>query len=442
MTSGRFVPLLSAIRLPRFPAASAAGSAIRDAAKLSTATAVAQMLNVAAAPLLTRLYGPEEMAAWGLLVAFLGMASSVSTLRYDMAVMAARTEDEARSIVVMSIWLTAGTTVVLLILFETLRRQAWLGFEILPAESLPFVGIGLLAMGLFAPLRYFALRQCAYGTVARITVLQQTLRVVLQLALAFVPPLRAVGLWVGEIAGRGGGTLGLFRAFHASGGGRSNWGLLRTYRRFPLVLLPSTFLDSLALALPVPVLAATYGPTVAAGFFLVQRVWALPASVIGAAVADVFFQRAAVPVHMGGKSLVRLVLRTSGALAAIALPAALALWLRGDSLFALVFGEEWRYAGNYATAMAPWLFASFAVSPVSRVFALSERPWAKFLYDLPSLLGLVCVPLVFSRADYDAFVTVAALSAYNCFMYMIYFALILRVSTTTKPNSDVPCAAS
>ncbi|GIW56100.1 MAG: hypothetical protein KatS3mg082_2504 [Nitrospiraceae bacterium] len=116
------------------------------------------MLNVAAAPLLTRLYGPDEMAAWGLLVAFLGMASSVSTLRYDMAIMAARTDEEARAIVVMSIWLTTGTTVVLLGLFELLRQQAWLGFDILPPESLPLVGVGLVAMGLFAPLRYFALR--------------------------------------------------------------------------------------------------------------------------------------------------------------------------------------------------------------------------------------------------------------------------------------------
>lgn len=442
MRSGRPVPLLSAIRLPQFLATSAAGSAIRDAAKLSTATAVAQMLNVAAAPLLTRLYGPEEMAAWGVLVAFLGMASSVSTLRYDMAVMAARTEEEARAIVVMSIRLTAGTTVILLVLYETLRRQAWLGFEILPAESLPFVGIGLLAMGLFAPLRYFALRRCAYGTVARITVLQQALRVILQLALAFVPPLRVFGLWVGEVVGRGAGTLELLRAFRSSGGGRPNWGVLRTYRRFPLVLLPSTLLDSLALALPIPILAATYGPKVAGGFFLVQRIWALPASVIGAAVADVFFQRAAVRVHVGGESLTRLVLRTSGALAAIALPAALILWLWGDPLFALVFGERWRYAGGYAAAMAPWLLIAFAVSPVSRVFALSKRPWAKLLYDVPSLLGFVCIPLAFSRADYDPLATIAALSAYNVFLFTTYFFLILRISATTKPASKVSCAAS
>lgn len=428
MTTGRPVPLLSAIRLPRFLASSAAGSAIRDAAKLSTATAVAQMLNVAAAPLLTRLYGPDEMAAWGLLVAFLGMASSVSTLRYDMAVMSARTDEEARAIVVMSIWLTAGTTVVLLGLFELLRQQAWLGFDVLPPESLPFVGVGLVAMGLFAPLRYFALRQCAYGTVARITVLQQALRVALQLVLALVPPFRAVGLWVGEVAGRGAGTLELLRAFRASGGGQPNWQLLRTYRRFPLVLLPSTLIDSLALAMPVPVLAATYGPTVAGGFFLVQRVWALPASVIGSAIADVFFQRAATHVRDPRQPLLRLVLQTAVTLGAIALLPALTLRLWGTQLFGLVFGESWGYAGHYAGLMAPWLLVAFVVSPVSRVFALVERPWPKLIYDLLSLAVIIITPALsktmFSLTDDEM---IFFLSLCNALLFIFYFAMILRI---------------
>ncbi|GIW56099.1 MAG: hypothetical protein KatS3mg082_2503 [Nitrospiraceae bacterium] len=190
--------------------------------------------------------------------------------------------------------------------------------------------------------------------------------------------------------------------------------------------------------MPVPVLAATYGPTVAAGFFLVQRVWALPASVIGSAVADVFFQRAAAHVCEPRQPLLHLVLRTAVMLGAIAFLPALTLWIWGGQLFRLIFGESWEYAGHYAGLMAPWLFFAFVASPVSRVFALADRPWPKLLYDFVSLATVIATPVlsknVYLLNDKDM---ILILSLFNVVLYALYFVTILRVSVTIQMKSCV-----
>jgi len=44
-----------------------------------------------------------------------------------------------------------------------------------------------------------------------------------------------------------------------------------------------------------------------------------------------------------------------------------------EDLFALVFGEEWRVAGNYAQVLIPMMFVKFISSPLSSMLFIGNK---------------------------------------------------------------------
>ena len=76
-------------------------------------------------------------------------------------------------------------------------------------------------------------------------------------------------------------------------------------------------------------------------------------------------------------------------LAHIGFPPALLLMLLGPELFAFVFGENWRQAGEFARWMAPWLYLVFVSSPLSTLFAVTESQKQGLAFQLILLLSRV-----------------------------------------------------
>jgi hypothetical protein len=66
-----------------------------NVAVLAGGTALGQAINVLASPILTRLYRPEEVGLLGLYTAFIGIASVGAALRYETAIVSARSAREA-----------------------------------------------------------------------------------------------------------------------------------------------------------------------------------------------------------------------------------------------------------------------------------------------------------------------------------------------------------
>ena len=65
------------------------------------------------------------------------------------------------------------------------------------------------------------------------------------------------------------------------------------------------------------------------------------------------------------------------ALAAIAAPLVIGLWLVGPDLFAWAFGERWREAGELARALALYIGVHFVASPLAVVtMAWGAQAWA------------------------------------------------------------------
>lgn len=381
-------------------------------------TALAQALGVAVTPILTRLYDPTAMALWGLFVSFISVASVAVTLRYEVAVVAAKKREEAGALVLGALALSLVLSLVGGIAFEILRRNNWLGYGLFP-EWAPWLAIlALVGTNWGLILRYWATREGLFSLVGKFTIWQALGRALGQLSLAL---LGGSGLVLGETLGRWWGLAALWRSWSARDSKLWNPAVLWQYRTYPLVQFPSSLLDTLALMALVPVFTAAYGAQIGGTLALAERLVNFPLTLIGGAVADVFYSRAATLLRDKPASLPLLFWGTARYLLLLAVGLALLIGVTLPPMVTWLFGASWSPVEHMIQIMIPWMGVRLIVTPLSRLVFLSRWSWVKLIYDMTSAV-VVTLPLWGPLEE--AYQALQIISLLQTILYVLYFGLL------------------
>ena len=145
----------------------------------------------------------------------------------------------------------------------------------------------------------------------------------------------------------------------AAGALSSAW---RKHRDFPLLNAPHAFAGALQDTLAVAMLAAWSGDAAVGYWGLALRYLKAPATLVGGAVSQALYPKLVSASPAQARATVRQVMALLGGVAAVL---AVLLFVAGPALFAAVFGERWRVAGELARALSPGCRSS-AISAISR----------------------------------------------------------------------------
>jgi O-antigen/teichoic acid export membrane protein len=408
----------------------------RDVARLGGGTAVGQLAVVATTPLLTRLYTPQAFGQLGLVLAFSSVAMVIVGLRYDLAIASARDEHEADGLLGVALLSCIPTSAAAGLALWFMIHHRSLGFGGLPESAAPVVAVLLLATGGVMSLRYWNVRRFRFREVGIAAALQGAGRALVPLLLAVANP-GWWGLLAGDATGR---VLGAARL--ASGAiprvttlsARQMATVARRYLRYPLVVLPSSLVDAMAVAVPLPIISAFFGVAAAGQFALVQRVAALPASLVAASFADVIHAEGSRLQQGGVDSLRPLAAQSFRRLGLVGAAIYLPVLLLAPVVFPVLFGSEWTEAGIAAAILAPFLWLTVVVSPLSRLILVSGRTDLKLLADVVCLL--VPAAALFAARNEEFRVALVAYAAASALAYLVYLGIIWRAAGRQRPLSD------
>jgi lipopolysaccharide exporter len=197
----------------------------------------------------------------------------------------------------------------------------------------------------------------------------------------------------------------------------------RRHRRFPFVTLWSSLINAGSAELPVWILAAAFAPSVVGWFALTTRVLQAPMALVGQAVGQVYYARAA---RESSESLRAQTLTAARRLLALATgPLALVL-VAGPTLFGLVFGDAWLPAGRYAQWLAPWLLLVFVSSPISTLVFVLDRQRAELVFQVALLVARVA-SLGLGVVTRDPEIGIAAFGITNAVMRAGYLGWLLHI---------------
>jgi O-antigen/teichoic acid export membrane protein len=416
---------------------------IRNAWILSSGAAIGHAFTLAAAPLLTRMYGPADFGGLGLFTSFLTIMSVAVALRYEVSIVSGRDEAEAAYLTFASFLFALPISILAGGILWLLNHFSAIGYGDLAWYAPLLLASAMFFVGVFTALRYWCLREERFGQVSKGVVVQSAGRAIFQSVFG-AAGFHSVGLLLGETLGR---CLGMSRMF------RNAWPILRCYlvnfrrtefigalwrhRKFPLYSLPSSFLDALYMSLAVPLIIRLYGASVGGYYSLVSTAVTVPSVVVTVAIADTFHSRLAACARETPAQVMGLFRRTSlGLLLLGSIPAAV-LWFWSEPLFRLVFGARWALSGTIAAIVAPWYLAEFVVTPVSRVVLVLSGQEMKLIWDLLSLGSLLTVFFVAQWRMMAPLQTIRVLTLVNTILRVVYYLILIRIITRFRRRHSV-----
>ncbi len=398
----------------------------RGVVEIVLGTVLGQGLLVAASPLLSRLYTPADFALLQIFTGVVSIGAVLASLRLELAIPLARDQHETRAVlragllgtvaIAVLVWLLGLLTAGLWAVGDTLvdlRATWWL------------VPVTVAAIAVFQLVSAVLVRAERYRDIAGRNAVQGVGTAGAQLGFG-VAGMGPLGLLLGMSLGRAVGLLSIARRglFPREPGQpraavtvADMTNALSRFRRFPLLTTWSALLNNAGQYAPYLVFTLTYGQNPTGWLAFTTRLLALPVTVIGQAVAQVFMGRGASAQREASGDLPRLTWLAVRRLALLGVGPAILLTLIGPWAFGWVFGGAWERAGTYAQILAVAFLAQFVASPISNVFNLVERQGIALVWEAVRLALVVAVPwLVWALGGSDV-LGVAAYAAVLVFSY-------------------------
>lgn len=428
---------------------------VRGVMVLAGGTALGQVISVAASPLITRLYDPEAFGILSVYASLLSIISIVAALRYEYAIPLPEDELTATELLFLSLITVIAVSSIVAI-------AVWLGGDGISAlmgtpELQPFLWllpVGVFIAGLNQVLTYWTIRHRDYARLARRTIGRSAGGVAVQSGLGFLG-VGALGLLLGELIGRAGGSANLGiaawqRVRHEVHGltVRGIRRAARSYIRFPLLSSGSSLLNSAGIFLPPVLITSGYGLHVSGLFALANRMLEVPIRLVGTSVANVYLAEAAGLLRSDPARLRRMFHRTALRLLVIGGIPAITAGLVSPWIFAIVFGEDWRDAGAYAQVLAPYIAARFVVLPISQTLNILNRQDIQLLWDAGRLVVVVVSLLGAARLGWPPRLAIFVFGIGMLLCYLTLFLLAARALSRFEPlavgvqaqGSDQPAA--
>ncbi len=405
-----------------------------DVLKLVSGTTIAQVLGVLVSPILTRLFAPDAFGVLALFTSITLIFTVIACLRYELAIMLPQEDEEAANLLALSVLLAVGVSIVITLLMRA-GGKALLSF--LKAESLfPYLGwvsLSVFVTGIFMAQNYWNSRTRHFGRLSIARVISSVGTIGVNLVAGLTGFNHGGGLIGGTVAGQALAaiTLGgqIWRDDREIFARAIRWPVIRQmvirYRRFPLYSTWAALLNVISWQLPIFMLSYFFSTTVVGYYSLGFRILQLPMSLIGASIAQVFFQRASEAKILG--NLAEVVENTFRWLVRIGLFPMLMLGIMGRDIYTVVFGETWAEAGVYTQILSLWAFFWFIASPMSTLFSVLEKQDFDLKINLVLLVGRF-LTLGIGGMMHNARLALALFAALGVFVYGYWSFAGLRVA--------------
>lgn len=414
---------------------------VRGIGVLVGGTASAQLLAILAAPVLTRLYSPDDFGLLAVFTALLAFFTVIASGRYELTIPLPESDQDAANITFLGFVIVLFTTLLSLILFLIWPHEI---AHVLSAPELAgllwLIPFGVFFVGCYQLFNKWAVRTKSYRHISRTRIYQSLGTLGIQLG-AF--KIGGSALLVGHATGQGIGATGLAlsalrRAEFRHCNWKDMWRQARRYRDFPIYSTWTALFNTASLQLAPVVLVASFGTVIAGLYALTLRVLSIPGSLIGNAVGSVFLSEA--PAASRSGSLAELVSTFHSRLAMAGSVPLVILLFFGPELFQLVFGGEWRQAGIYAQWMAPWIYLQFQWSPLSMIASVLELQREALVSQVITFVtrfGALALSVVFAQTPDDTIFAFAVVSAVVYFCRMLWFVKKAQVKVVSVVVADI-----
>lgn len=397
-----------------------------------TGTTIAQAIPVAATPILTRIYTPEDLGMLALFLAITSIFGTIVSGRYELAIMLPSKNDDAINILTLGLIITLFISFVIFVLiFILINYFPNLEYNNKFGLWLYFIPLSTLLIGIWNLLNYYNLRKKNYSDLKNTQIIKSTILIIISVCVGIIKS--GVNVLISaEIISRLLANINLSKniardKFLLNKISKKKIKILSIkYIKFPKFDLMSALTNTASIQIPY-LLIDFFFNTVVVGFFsLSHRFISMPVSLIGSSIGKVFFQQSSL-IKKNEKKINILTLTTYKKLFKIGLIPFAILAGYGDYIFSFLFGSEWIIAGLYAQLLSVWIFFVFITSPISTLCLTLEKQKEGMIFNF-CLLITRALSLIFSAIFFnDIYITILIFAVVSAALWMFWFFYLINL---------------
>lgn len=391
---------------------------VKNAAVMAGGSAGAHLLLLIATPVITRLYTPQDFGILAVYIGLLALFCVIASFRYEMAIPVPEKDDEAISLVFLSLILVVLTAIFSCILIAIFGESIVILLKIPKLEELLWLlPLGVFFVGIYQIFNKYAIREKLFKNIA-VTKITQSITVLTIQLLGY--KIGVMSLILAQSIGQGAGALtlskGLFSRLKLSNK-RNIISVAKKYRRFPLYSSWAGLLNTSGAQLPPLAFAALFSSQVAGYYTLAYAMVSAPITLLANAVGSVFLSDAANAWRNG--SLGRSISLVHDKLANMAMPVVITLVFVLPDVFVWVFGAQWATAGYFAQWMLPWIYLVFVTAPLSTTYEVIGKQSEYLIFQSSLFIVRLCAILYGAYLD-DLKSTIILFSLSSAFCWLIF----------------------
>jgi O-antigen/teichoic acid export membrane protein len=383
-------------------------------------------------PVLSRFYSAESFGVLGTFLSIASILSSLATLQYGVALMLPKRDTEAANVFILGGLSVACITVIITIFLAifpdlslalTKAPENTFTLMLLPLYVL-FNGTNQMLVGW--SVRRSQFRQNSISQVVRSLTVNSV-----QIAAAPVLPFGGT-LATGAMLGEFGSSVNLGYVFWKTERRffqrcfSTSWmkHLAKSYYDFPAFSTPQYLLNAVSQGLPILLLGHYFGIEVAGLYAFGIRLVQAPMNLLLTPLRQVLFQKLCEVQNQGIRIMPIYRKSTLGLLAVIILPMIAGI-VFFPALFAFIFGENWRRAGEFGRWLLVWHAVGFCNVPSVLMGRILRMQRQMLLFD-GATLGLRTIILVIGGIYWNDMQSVAAFGVLGAVLNMLLIGWIWK----------------
>ena len=276
---------------------------VKNVATVMSGVAIAQAVTLLAMPFLARLYTPHDFGLWALFLSIVNIIGSISTARFEMAIILPKEDDDAvnllASSVIISLIVSFLSMIFLLLFYE------WIISYFENPEIGPYLYLAPLTIffqGVYQSFNYWSIRKKRFKRNALGSASRSITTAGGQLIFGFSKS-GATGLILGTIIGFFvsmmvliWGFLSKLRSYVQLVNINKIKSNISTYKNYPLINAPHAFVGKFQESGLIFFIKSFINVSIVGQYSIAMRVLTAPAGLLAGSVDQVFFEKASKPV--------------------------------------------------------------------------------------------------------------------------------------------------
>ena len=357
---------------------------LKNTIKIMSSSSLAQLTVICITPLLTQFFSPEEFGIYGFYISVCTIFGSIANGKFDIAIMLPKRNIDSVNIFFLSILISFTFSFLILIIIYLFKNIIFRDDYLVFVKLYYVFPITIFFIGVNNSILSFFNRQTAYNEIAKNNVIKSTTNSFSSLFLGIKKI--ATGMIIGNLISLTVSLLVNLSYIKNKISKRdikktliiSNFNKYIDFIRFSTI---SNFFNSVSNFGVTTIIILFFGPKIAGLYFLAEKIFAVPISILTSSISQVYFEKASKLFYKNKFELLQLTLKIQKNIFKILFPSLLFLCLFGEILLNIL-GEEWSKAGAILKFISVYILFKNIYSPISHIGDILNKQKQLLLFNV------------------------------------------------------------